>query len=323
MAAPRVFVSSTYYDLRHVRDDIEIFLKELGHMPVLHNKGNVTYTQDVPLEQSCYNELSTCEIVICIIGNKFGTKSSGSDYSITMEELYQAMRMRKKIYIYVLKDVLSENFTYNKNKKTGAFEPFHVDDIRIHEFISGLRETLNSPPMHSFESVSDITFHLKQQLAGLFQHLLVQAATVTESKTFADLQGAASDIKNLIANLSKEKDDFFYKFNGSIYAIFPVVRRILDLLNINKFKVFITDKAGLIEFMSYLGYSHEDDDLIDAKLSFSRIDTNYEYKLILDYEIFDEQYKIKDIRRKVDLERLVIYSCEPRSFINPVDDLPF
>lgn len=47
MAAPRVFVSSTYYDLRHVRDDIEIFLKRLGYTPVMHDKGSITYTQEV------------------------------------------------------------------------------------------------------------------------------------------------------------------------------------------------------------------------------------------------------------------------------------
>lgn len=42
MAVPRIFVSSTYYDLRHVRDDIEIFLKGLGYTPVMHDKGNIT-----------------------------------------------------------------------------------------------------------------------------------------------------------------------------------------------------------------------------------------------------------------------------------------
>ena len=38
MAAPRVFVSSTYYDLQHVRNDIHIFLQGLGYEPVMHDK---------------------------------------------------------------------------------------------------------------------------------------------------------------------------------------------------------------------------------------------------------------------------------------------
>ena len=103
MAAPRVFISSTYYDLRHVREDIGKFISQMGYEPVMHDRGGVTYTQSETLEKSCYDELSTCDIVICIIGNKYGTKSESSDLSITMEELKAAIKDRKKIYIYILK----------------------------------------------------------------------------------------------------------------------------------------------------------------------------------------------------------------------------
>jgi len=37
MAIPRVFISSTYYDLRHVRNDLEVFLRNLGYDPVMHD----------------------------------------------------------------------------------------------------------------------------------------------------------------------------------------------------------------------------------------------------------------------------------------------
>jgi hypothetical protein len=35
MAKPRVFISSTFYDLRHVRADLERFIKDMGYEPVL------------------------------------------------------------------------------------------------------------------------------------------------------------------------------------------------------------------------------------------------------------------------------------------------
>ena len=197
MAAPRVFVSSTYYDLRHVRDDIEIFIKGLGYVPVMHDKGNVTYTQgETSLEQSCYNELASCDIVICIIGGNYGTQSSGSNYSITMGELQEAIKRRKIIYVYVLKDVLSENFTYINNQENN-FKPYHVNDVRIHQFICELKQRLKSTPMQPFESVSDITTNLSQQLAGMFQYLLNKESTITETKTFEDLQSVAIQIKDL------------------------------------------------------------------------------------------------------------------------------
>jgi hypothetical protein len=35
MAKPRVFVSSTYYDLKHLRSAIEAFIDSLGYEPIL------------------------------------------------------------------------------------------------------------------------------------------------------------------------------------------------------------------------------------------------------------------------------------------------
>lgn len=254
MAAPRVFVSSTYYDLQHVRNDIRIFLQSLGYEPVMHDKGNIPYTQEVSLEESCYNELESCDIVICIIGNKFGTKSSNGNFSITMNELQRAIRSRKKIYIYILKDVYVENFTYIANKENG-FIPYHVDNIKIHEFICELKEAIKNHPIMPFENVVDITNNLKQQFAGLFQHLLSQEATITESKTYEDLKDTAESIRHLIDCLSKEKDSFFQKFNGSIFATQPTIRKILNVLGGKQYEIFIPNKEAIKQYLTDLGYS--------------------------------------------------------------------
>lgn len=43
MAKPRVFISSTYYDLKNVRADLDRFIKEQGYEPVLNEHGNIPY----------------------------------------------------------------------------------------------------------------------------------------------------------------------------------------------------------------------------------------------------------------------------------------
>ena len=134
MATPRVFISSTYYDLKHVRNDISDFIRSLGYNPVMHDKGGVAYIQTDTIENSCYSELSTCDIVICIIGNHFGSQSANSDFSITMEELRTAIKNKKKIYIFIVRDVYIENRTYIQNKGLGEFCPAYADDIKIHQF---------------------------------------------------------------------------------------------------------------------------------------------------------------------------------------------
>ena len=174
MAAPRVFISSTYYDLKHVRNDIGDFIRSLGYTPVMHDRGGVAYTQTDTIENSCYSELTTCDIVICIIGNHFGTQASTGDFSITMEELRTAIKNKKKIYIFIAKDVYIENRTYMQNKDSGTFRPAYADNIKIHQFIEELRLAIKNNPIESFETTTDIVNSLKSQFAGLFQNFLAR-----------------------------------------------------------------------------------------------------------------------------------------------------
>ena len=57
MSIPRVFISSTYYDLKQVRNVIGDFIKNIGYEPVRHEHSDVAYTQNTPLEKDCYSEL--------------------------------------------------------------------------------------------------------------------------------------------------------------------------------------------------------------------------------------------------------------------------
>jgi hypothetical protein len=50
MAKPRIFVSSTFYDLRYVRNDIERFIRDLGYEAVLNERGQVPYGKHESLD---------------------------------------------------------------------------------------------------------------------------------------------------------------------------------------------------------------------------------------------------------------------------------
>ena len=204
MAAPRVFISSTYYDLKHVRNDLADFIKSLGYTPVMHDKGGVAYTQIDTIEDSCYNELTNCDIVVCVIGNRFGAKSAGSDFSITMEVLRTAIKNKKKIYIFITKDVYIENKTYLENKDSGSFKPAFADDIRIHKFIEELKDTVKNNPIEPFETTEEIISSLRNQFAGLFQNLLAREASLTDSKTAYDLQETTDSFRDLLNEFKKD-----------------------------------------------------------------------------------------------------------------------
>ena len=43
MAKPRIFISSTFYDLRQIRSDIDLFIEGLGYEPIRNEEGDIPY----------------------------------------------------------------------------------------------------------------------------------------------------------------------------------------------------------------------------------------------------------------------------------------
>lgn len=75
MARPRIFVSSTYYDLKHIRASLNSFIGSLGFEPVISEKGNIAYDPQLPLDESCYREAAGCDVLLLIIGGRYGSEA--------------------------------------------------------------------------------------------------------------------------------------------------------------------------------------------------------------------------------------------------------
>ena len=108
MAKPRVFISSTFYDLRLVRLELDKFLESIGYEPIRNEEGDIAYGSNESLQNYCYKEISNIDIFISIIGNRFGSISEGNkERSISNMELKTAIEQNKHIFIFIEK---SENY---------------------------------------------------------------------------------------------------------------------------------------------------------------------------------------------------------------------
>lgn len=186
---PRVFISSTYYDLKHVRERIERFFEKYAYDAVLFESNNVTFEHDKPLDISCYNEVKTCQIMVLIVGGRYGSIVSGENQvekknnydeyvSITRREFETAQKMRIPIFIFIDKNVYAEYQTFKTNLslfdssdllKEKKFKFAHVDDSNVFRFINNIR----GQAIKTFERVEDIEQYLNNQLAG-FMYLYLQ-----------------------------------------------------------------------------------------------------------------------------------------------------
>ena len=200
---PRVFVSSTYYDLKHVRERLEKFIEGYGFEPVLFESDKIVYQPNKDIDRSAYYEIELCHVMILIIGGRYGTSATpdlsadqkqhydNEFVSITRKEFETAHEKNIPALIFIEKSVYSDYETYLENQAffdaaskedLEKFRFAHVDDMQVFKFI----DLVKSRPVKTFEKVEEIEEYLKSQFAGYFYLYLESLKGKSEEKKILD-----------------------------------------------------------------------------------------------------------------------------------------
>lgn len=201
MPSPKVFVSSTCYDLGMAREQLRSFLLRLGYDPILSEYSDVLYDPRTHTHTSCIQEVPNADMVVVLIGSRFGGRivpealssvdleslvnasfdvtvlSDPEKLSITQLEVLKAIDASVPVFAFVDEKVMHDHFVYQKNKEL-------VDKIKfpsidkpesaryIFEFINFLHHRSKGNSVIAFGKIEDIETHLKKQWGALFQKLL-------------------------------------------------------------------------------------------------------------------------------------------------------
>jgi len=313
MAKPRIFISSTFYDLRQVRADIDNFIENLGYEPVRNEEGDIAYGKDNALEEYCYKEIKSIDILISIIGGRFGSEAARTNVSISQTELRTALKENKQIYIFIEKNVLSEYETYLINKDMDI-KYRYVDDVRIYQFIEEVKSLNSNNNIKGFETASDITKYLKEQFAGLFQRFLEEQTRIKEISVIQNLEKTALTLNKLVNFLSNENKDQADEINKILMINHPLVEELKNQLEIpyNFYIEGIKDMNELLEARGYKENSHE-----PLYSEWQKTGNRKIYILKISNSLF-ESGKLKFIKRTDWKDADFILSTEEED-----DDLPF
>ena len=201
MPSPKIFVSSTCYDLGMAREQLRSFLLHLGYEPVMSEYSDVLYDPRTHTHTSCLQEVPNADMFVVLIGSRFGGKvipdaltnvdlenlaNSSFDVtvldepeklSITQLEVLKAIDASVPVFAFIDEKVMHDHFVYQKNKDL-------VDQIKfpsidkpesakyIFEFINFLHNRNKGNSVISFSKIEDIEIHLRKQWSALFQRLL-------------------------------------------------------------------------------------------------------------------------------------------------------
>lgn len=232
MAIPRVFISSTCYDLKHIRENLKYFVKTIGYEPVLSEDGDVFYGPSNHTHDACLKEVQTCQIFVLVIGGRYGGKFNGSDSSITNNEYREAISKGIPVFALVESAVYSDNHLYATNVKNNKELAQQIDypssdSTKIFEFIDEVRKQTANNAIYPFKDFSDMETYLRKQWAGMMYDFLDERDRIKHSeitnKILDDLTQASRKSEELLKILLKatsndDADKSIEKVNNYVQA---------------------------------------------------------------------------------------------------------
>jgi hypothetical protein len=166
---PKVFISSTYYDLRPVREELESYLLDLGYSPVLFE--SAAPLPGISAPTSALRHASQADICCLIVGSRYGSMMD-TGISWTHEEFRAARDLLKPIFTFVQKETLVTYELY----RTRENKSFWVDEeLKLFALID---EISTHGSRYPFASLPDLKETLRFHLISYYGYLIRRYAAI-------------------------------------------------------------------------------------------------------------------------------------------------
>lgn len=317
MAKPRVFISSTFYDLRQIWVELDKFIEGLGYEPVRNEEGEIPYGKDEALQAYCYKEIANIDVLVSIIGSRYGSagiiKEKEQEYSVSQLELKTALKEDKQVFVFIDKNVFTEYETYilNKNNENVIYK--YVDNVNIYKFIEEIKALPHNNNIKGFETAEDITSYLREQFAGLFKQFMLDNKRVKETLIIRDIENTAKTLRELVDYLKEDSQGKDEEINRIIRINHPMVGRLKELLNIH-YNIYIEGKRDLEALLKARGYKFN-----PIEEYWERTFNNELLKLFISEDLFEND-KLKYIKASDWSDDFIKLE---KAFLQKDDDLPF
>ncbi|HAD97348.1 MAG TPA: hypothetical protein DCG19_08070 [Cryomorphaceae bacterium] len=192
MPFPRVFVSSTYVDLVDARDTVTNCLENLKAKPIVFERSGISYDHSKPMDLSCYESVKECDMVVLIIGGRYGSSSSNPNSStngltinsITKTEYLEALAANIKVLTFIKESVLYEYSTFKNQTKAQQknFKPTYVDNLAIFDLITEIHQLKKNNAIYRYHKASDIEDVIRKEFSLLAQQALKSSRNTQSEK---------------------------------------------------------------------------------------------------------------------------------------------
>lgn len=206
---PRIFVSSTFYDLKYMRDDLANFIRAHDFEPIMFEEGDVGYTPGKGLDESCYETMKNADMVVLIIGGNYGSPASGENkdgieeyLSVTRKEFITAVKASIPAYVFIDASVYAEYGIYEENMQNIEERKCEIrfkatKDINVFRFIKSIK-TIGNISITEFKKSGEIKSFLGKQWADMFKTYL---KSLRENKDTLQVQDAIARLNTMMQQM--------------------------------------------------------------------------------------------------------------------------
>ncbi len=167
---PGVMVSSTFYDLKQVREDLRRFLEDIGCQPFVAEHSSFPVTPDVDAKENCRLRVERdADILVLILCTRYGSIDERTATSVTNMEYLAAHQKSIPIYACFDRQLAAMIPVWKANPQADFSR--QVDDARIFAFADRVQQT-DGVWRFEFDYAQDIVGHLRRQFGFLFSDAL-------------------------------------------------------------------------------------------------------------------------------------------------------
>ena len=131
---------------------------------------------------------------------------------------------------------------YLNNKEVSGIRYVAADDERIFRFIEEMQSLPRNNQIIEFRQAEEISIHLREQWAGLFQRFLQEQEQLPDRRAADDLHAALKTVNQLVTFLTNERREQGSTINEILLANHPMFTRLRAVANIPYPIIFRTNE---------------------------------------------------------------------------------
>jgi hypothetical protein len=208
---PNIFVSSTISDLQYFRDGLRDAIVDLAYNPVMSEYGEVGYINQGRASRSCYRSIKQCQMLVLIIGRRYGEPSQHG-LSVTHQEFLAAQESKIPTISFVEAQVLNYKKVYEVERASPVWQNFkEMDHPKLtFDFIEAVTSSQNYNGIIPISSVAEAKEVLKRQIADFVGDRLNET-----------IRPERSEIQEILAEIKTIRNDIMLKSKGASQNFVP------------------------------------------------------------------------------------------------------